>query len=587
MTKLLFILPSEDCQHRALFDRLVEEALKNGIEVGVLSADADAVIETSASAQAVIGDVVATGDLMRKVKAARPGVALIGVRVCDHKTTIAKGLDDSYSSLLRHRCTIMLCLLPGETASPDRTLLITGERGIKPSIGLDETARSFIHLLQSRVGKRHHRTELTLSGLPETVEGDLTEVVQNTKEWAKLSLFPKYESHDPQYPGAEFGFVAKRTEAGTLITARASAKENPGAEDFALITGVGEDGSVHVRSSGRKASLNAPLAHRILGERPDINYVVHSHIFLPKGITVPDSSTPGTLDDWEAVASAVRGGARVVNQPHHGTLILLEDPQELLPLLMENSLYKHDSHLYDLAYARFQATPEKPTSLERVIRDMDVPAHSRVLDLCCGTGASTIALQALGLEDVDFADGSPSMLAVAEMRLGRKGKVVELQNMGIFPEWEYDLVTVRQAFAYVQPRDLDKVAQNIARILKPTGRFVFNGFAQMAAGTMKSRDFEFEQDNVIVRTREDNQITDEAVLHTQRSEIVDFNTGRWDAILDVNHFHQHAPARLREAFANVGLSLCVHQQGNSICYVAARVDPRDAEGAVGLGGPGE
>jgi ubiquinone/menaquinone biosynthesis C-methylase UbiE len=254
---------------------------------------------------------------------------------------------------------------------------------------------------------------------------------------------------------------------------------------------------------------------------------------------------------------------------------------------MENSLYKHDSHLYDLAYARFQATPDKPTSLERAIRDMHVPANSKVLDLCCGTGASTIALQALGLADVDFADGSPSMLAVAEARLGRRGTVAKLEDLGIFPGREYDLITVRQAFAYVHPMDLDKVAENIARILKPSGRFVFNGFAQMAAGTMKSRDFEFEQDNVLVRTREDNQITDEAVLHTQRSEIVDFNTGRWDAIVDVNRFHQHAPERLREAFANAGLSLSLHQQGNSICYIAARVDTRKAEDVAGLAEPGE
>ncbi|MCZ7862637.1 methyltransferase domain-containing protein [Agrobacterium salinitolerans] len=570
MTKLLFILPSLDYRHAAVLQRLAEEARAFGLMAEVLPQAERSFLEGIEGAQALIGDVGMSGDVMRQVKAAKPGLTLIGIYGCDEETTIGAALDDSYSSLLKHRCTMMLALLPRGADSADRSLLITGERGIVPSKGLDATARSFVHLLQSRVGQRHNRTELTQGGLPEAIDGDLAEAISRTTEWARWSLFPKYESHDPQYPGAEFGFVAKRTMAGTLITARASNKEHPGAEDFALITHVSEDGTVHARSSRKKASLNAPLAHRILQERPDIKYVVHSHVFLPEGDTVAEVSTPGTLDDWTAIAHAVRDGARVINQPHHGTLILLKEPQELLPILMENSLYRHNSELYDLAYARFQSTPEKPTSLERAIREMRLPGNSTVLDLCCGTGASTVALQALGLTDVDFADGSPSMLAVAEKRLGRKGRVAELEDLSSFPAQAYDLVTIRQAFAYVEPSDLRKVAENIARILRPSGRFVFNGFAQIAAGGSKARDIETERENILVRTREDNQVTDEAVLHTQRTEIVDFDRGRWDAVLDVNHFYQHPPARLREAFEAAGLSLSVQQQGNSICYVATR-----------------
>ena len=146
--------------------------------------------------------------------------------------------------------------------------------------------------------------------------------------------------------------------------------------------------------------------------------------------------------------------------------------------------------------------------------------------------------------------------------------------MFALPEQTYDLVTVRQAFAYVKPEDLDTVAQNIARVLKPGGRFVFNGFAKIAPGTAKPRDIETEQNNLLVRTHEDNQITDEEVLHTQRSEIIDFDKGRWDAVLDVNHFYQHEPERLREAFENAGLTFSMQQEGNSVCYVVANRDLR-------------
>jgi SAM-dependent methyltransferase len=585
MSKLLFVLPSGDYSHGAVLHRLATEALACGLTVETLPEDVGSFTEECDDAQALIGDVIASGDLMQQLKAAHPHLALVGVYASDHSASISEALDDTYSNLLKYRCTMMLGLLPQGEASADRSLVITGERGIKPSMGLDQTAKSFIHLLQSRVGNRHHRTKLIVDGLPESISDDLAEAIHFTGEWAKLSLFPKYESRDPRYPGAEFGFIAKRTNAGTLITARASNKERPGIDDFTLISDIGDDGTVHVWSSKRKASLNAPLAHRILQERSDINYIVHSHVFLPVGVTVSDPSTPGTFDDWKAIEQAVQGGARVINQPHHGTLVLLSAPDELLPILKENSLYRHNSDLYDLAYSRFQSTPDKPTSLERTVRDLTLPNQAKVLDLCCGTGASTLAIQNLGLEDVDFADGSPSMLAVAEKRLGRTGKVAVLEDLSNIPARTYDLVTVRQAFAYVAPQDLEKVANAIARILKPSGRFVFNGFAQMPSGVSKARDIETERENILIRTREDNLITEEGVLHSQRTEIIDFEKGRWDAVIDINRFYQQSPDRLREAFVKGGLSFHMQQQGNSICYVITK--PQHCDHVSWSGGVGE
>jgi SAM-dependent methyltransferase len=570
MSKIVFILPTTGLGHAAVFRRLVEETEAAGFEVGVVVDGYGPIITACEDAEALIGDVAAMGGLMQQVKAHLPHLALIGIYGNASSTTISQAFDDTYSHLLEFRCTMILGLIPSQGNASWRSMVLTGERGVRPSIGLIETARSFVALLRSRVGNRHHRTELSLSGLPNCLGEDLEEMARFTRQWAKWSLFPKYEARDPRYPGAEFGFIAKRTTAGTLITARASNKENPGVDDFALITTIDDDGAVHVCSSKRKASLNAPLAHRILQCRPEVSYVVHSHVFLPTGVTVPDVSTPGTLSDWEAVAEAVLGGARIINQPDHGTLIMLEHPEDLLSILKENGLYRHNSGLYDLAYARFQATEDKPTSLERAVVDLKLPSDTRVLDLCCGTGASTLALQRLGFGCIDFADASPSMLAVAEQRLGRRGVVASLEDLSGITALAYDLVTVRQAFAYVAPADLEKVAANIAGILKPSGHLVFNSFALMATGAVKSRDIETELENMLIRTREDNLITEEDVLHTQRTEIIDFDNGRWDALLDVNQFYQHPPERLRDAFLKGGLLFGMRQHGNSICYTMSK-----------------
>lgn len=577
VTKLLIIIPSASYPRKAVIDRIASEATARRFEVEILMQDDDDIAERWGRAKAVITDLDLSSELAERMKAAHPHVTMIGIHTCSEDVSIGDAMDESYSMLLKARCAIVLGLLPYGEAAAARSLAITGERGIKPSKGDEDTAMSFIRLLESRTGNKHHRTQLTLGGLPRTIADDVTEACRYTSQWARCSLFPKYESRDPRYPGAEFGFIAKRAVAGTLITARASNKEAPGEDDFVLITDLGEDGTVHVTSSKRKASLNAPLAHRIFRERPDIHYIVHSHVFLPQGVTVPDLSAPGTVDDWSAIESAVRGGAMVVNQPQHGTLILLRDPGELMPLLKENSLYKYKSELYDLAYARFQSSPDKLTSLETTVSSLNLSNDTHVLDLCCGTGASTIALQNLGLTNVDFADGSPSMLAVAQNRLGREGRVSTLEDLGNIPAATYDLVTVRQAFAYVSPSDLEKVAANIARVLKPTGRFVFNGFPRLAAGAAKSRDFEIERGNVFVRTREDNQITDDVVLHTQRTEIIDFDHGQWDAVFDINQFYQHSPEMLRDAFRRAGMDLAAGQRGNSVCYVATKSRPHHPE----------
>lgn len=570
MNKILLISLNADHPHAALYQKLVEEAEASGFEFKLVADELDAIVADCESAQALIADVLVSGDLMQEIKAQFPHLALVGIYGAGPLTSISRAFDDTYSHLLKCRCTMILGLLPSESAPFCRSMVITGERGVRPSIGLRETARSFLDLLRSRVGNRHNRSELLLGGLPTCVNSDLEEMTRFTMQWAKWSLFPKYESSDPRYPGAEFGFIAKRTAEGTLITARASNKESPSVDDFALITSIDDDGTVHVRSSKRKASLNAPLAHRILQERPEVGYIVHSHVFLPVGVTVSDVSAPGTLRDWEAVAEAVHGGAKIINQPDHGALILLENPADLLSILKDNGLYRHNSDLYDLAYARFQATPDKPTSLERVVSNLTLPSGARVLDMCCGTGASTLALETVGFRNVDFADGSPSMLAVAEKRLGRKGVVATLEDLSNLPALTYDLVTVRQAFAYVAPADLVKVAENIAAILKPSGCFVFNGFAQMAAGAVKSRDIETEHVNILIRTHEDNLITDVDVLHTQRTEIIDFDKRRWTAVLDVNQFHQHPAELLRDAFLKNGLLFSMQHHGNSICYTVTK-----------------
>lgn len=502
----------------------------------------------------------------KSMKSANGAVAVFGVREYPAETEIAAALEQSYGDLLENRFALSVGIVGGQG------FVLTGERGI--ALGRDghELAEKLAALVASRAGQQHNTTRLTrVQEFSPAIKDDCADMFVWMKAWEKLALFPGYQREDGSavYPGAEFGFVAKRTAAGTLVTARASNKTDPSGKDITLITDVTADGAVDVTSLGRKASLNGPLAHLIFAARPEVNYIVHSHIFVPGGADAPAPSAPGTQGDWQAIAPYVSGGETVINQPCHGTLILLERAEDLLPLLKERALYNRQSELYDTAYARFQGAPEKPTNLEKYIAGLDLPQDVKILDLCCGTGASTLALKAMGFHDIDFADGAASMLAVAEKRMGKAGRLARLQDVDALNGKAYDLVTMRQAFNYVAAPELRDVFRKVSGLMASGGQLVFNSFMPLPDGVDR-RSTGTDKDGVTAQTSEINHIEGRLIRHAQRTEIVDMAKGQWHAVHDINEFYQHAPADVLLALREEGFDARVRIAGNSVCYHAIK-----------------
>lgn len=109
-----------------------------------------------------------------------------------------------------------------------------------------------------------------------------------------------------------------------------------------------------------------------------------------------------------------------------------------------------------------------------------VPDGSRVLDLCCGQGNTTSALLAAG-HDVIGADFSPLMLAQARDRAPDAEFVeADAQNLP-FDADSFEAVTCTFGLMHVpdQPRALSE----IARVLRPGGRFVMTAWAGPAHST--------------------------------------------------------------------------------------------------------
>jgi SAM-dependent methyltransferase len=502
------------------------------------------------------------------VKAKQPHLTCAGLVEYSKTAAIGELLDRTYDKILAHRWTVGAVLQP----ECSRFLVITGERGLKPVKTIAGFAHELLEVLASRSNVRHHRTLLeVIPAFPSAIATQVEEVLTTVRQWAQWALFPRYQSAGEVFAEAEFGFIARRTPAGTLITARGSNKEMPTPEDLSLVQSITQDGTLIVQSLKRKASLNAPLAHRIFALRPDVHWILHAHVFLQEGVTVAATTTPGTEGDWVAIEAAVRAGATIINQPLHGTLVLLQEPKDLLPLLIRNGLYQQQSQLYEQAYARFQGSADKQTHFDKSVVTLNLSHATPVLDVCCGTGASTRVLEKLGFANVAFSDGSASMLAVAQAQLGRSGTLVALEDPQ--PPWAleyYGLITLRQAFNYLSPQELAGFFERMHRCLIPGGYLVFNTFGTLTPGTLAPRDFEQEAGASLVRTREHNEVTAVDVLHSQRSEILDFDSEAWNAVLDVNRFFQHAMAEVTGHLHHAGFSVQLLKQSASVLIIARR-----------------
>jgi ubiquinone/menaquinone biosynthesis C-methylase UbiE len=136
-------------------------------------------------------------------------------------------------------------------------------------------------------------------------------------------------------------------------------------------------------------------------------------------------------------------------------------------------------HGYDLLAPKFDATPFRTPDevIARVVQHIGEPVDS-ALDLCTGTGAALPHLASRcrrRLVGIDFSEG---MLEQARARMATqpfdgdlelvRGDVLDLPF-----EAELDVVTCFGAFGHIVERDEPRFVAQIAKALRPGGRFLF------------------------------------------------------------------------------------------------------------------
>jgi ubiquinone/menaquinone biosynthesis C-methylase UbiE len=136
---------------------------------------------------------------------------------------------------------------------------------------------------------------------------------------------------------------------------------------------------------------------------------------------------------------------------------------------------------YDLLAPKFDHTPFRtpPALVRAVAQSLPVDLEPEcALDLCCGTGAGMEMLRPLCRRRVVGLDFSRGMLAVARRRMavapGRaqidlvRGDALALPFGPVF-----DVVVCLGALGHILRQDQSRFAAEVARVLRPGGRFVF------------------------------------------------------------------------------------------------------------------
>jgi ubiquinone/menaquinone biosynthesis C-methylase UbiE len=136
---------------------------------------------------------------------------------------------------------------------------------------------------------------------------------------------------------------------------------------------------------------------------------------------------------------------------------------------------------YDLLAPKFDHTPFRtPDAILKATAERIGPERGlgAALDVCCGTGAGLRFLRPLCRDRVVGVDLSRGMLAEARRRLADAPgaapiELVRGDALALPFREAFDVVTCFGAFGHILEEDEPRFVRELARALKPGGRFVF------------------------------------------------------------------------------------------------------------------
>ncbi len=425
-------------------------------------------------------------------------------------------------------------------------IFITPEKGLIP-VNLLELPKKLVEIVNQRVSKNHYQTILKKSkDHQKEFCAEILAFKENIKKFWALNLFESYFDNSDMH----FGFLATRIPAGGfLITSRGSNKKNISTEDIVYVSKVDFNSrKIYVTSSGKKASLNANVAGKIFSEKPEVNIILHSHIFPGlKNKTLVDYS-PGTQEDIGEIMPHLRNGERIVELINHGIISVGKNFNEVIDTLNVEPAYKNFPELYDVLYNRFQHSPEFVDLVEKVVKK-----DEKILDLAAGTGEVVLKLKERGYTNISVADKNIEMLEVLKKKIGQDvpSYVAVMQEMNL--KQAYNAIIVRQAINYLM--NLNELLRGLKKMyahLKNGGVLIFNAPNFRENSDYGERLFEYEHGDYNIKVREMNLVENKIVTHTQNCIMIKKDGSEIKKFYDLNKFGLFSKEEFEETLKEAG-----------------------------------
>jgi demethylmenaquinone methyltransferase/2-methoxy-6-polyprenyl-1,4-benzoquinol methylase len=109
------------------------------------------------------------------------------------------------------------------------------------------------------------------------------------------------------------------------------------------------------------------------------------------------------------------------------------------------------------------------------LKDLQVNADAKVLDLCCGAGQATQEL-VKHFPNVTGLDASPIAIKRAKQNVPQATYVEAFAEQMPFSDRSFDLVITSTAMHEMESEQLQQIIQEVDRILKPEGQFIIIDF---------------------------------------------------------------------------------------------------------------
>jgi hypothetical protein len=232
-----------------------------------------------------------------QIKKVRPRATLIGYKLFD-------GTRDELVSAAWHTLTdskANLVFANHPAWAKERKIVLTPDGAIF-DVDFDEHTR-LIHRL---VNETFYKT--TAHERPIPVDAGAEALLEQI-----VASYPRTADR-----GMVFGTFAVRLKVGENAFATTTRGKKEGEDKVAIVADVDHD--KHIVKSDRKATLNAPLLHKVFEMNPDMQILLHDHKVIP-GAATPEKpyQFPGTTGDLENAKKMMNG--MPLQMPHHGYIV--------------------------------------------------------------------------------------------------------------------------------------------------------------------------------------------------------------------------------------------------------------------------